>query len=661
MFSFDKNLYKGICIPYARFSTKSQSKVGKKSLERQLGEARRYADQNNLFINEELIFADKGVSGRSLSGNLAKAFKKGQMQVMLAMLDDVPAEERQFVFITFHNFDRFSRMSPDDAQAYFNLILQKGFNIITTIDNQLYTRNNKSLSSMIISIIKMTTAWQESEVKSIYVKDALARKKEIVDYLYNHPSQKGKHKHIGVVQPSIPRWIKQENITYEYVDQNGLKKVDTFKRFTLHEQKAKIVQYIFEMRLSGLGHTRISQRLNEEGIPVFDQGKFKEAKHWHGYAIQNILVNEKVLGHLVLKSYKEEEFLCEESKTFKKRKVPVDSTGKLHNYYPAAVTEDMFIRANNVQLNKKSKPKPIGRIGERTNIFARIMVCSCGGSLQYHRTVKKFKNHERIKEYLRCLNAQFKNKCNCSGINYTELEESFFRFVNHLDFRSICAIGAGSVDNKIQSIEMQISESETVFNKLKLTKQGLERTFNSAIEKGMDATFVLNSISQNDEQQKEVKSKIEDFGLHIKKLELSKQNTVDEIIDMQAYSKDLKKADMDTKIKMRKKINDFLSSHIEHMEVCSNDYQRFVIVCFGDNIIRTYAYSDNFASDLMFNSIKVNFEGLNATQSKFLFVNYLKIIRESLKGERGAVSRLDMLNDLKQAKELYYNNLGIEL
>ncbi|CAH8185140.1 hypothetical protein VAE142_130002 [Vibrio aestuarianus] len=208
---------------------------------------------------------------------------------------------------------------------------------------------------------------------------------------------------------------------------------------------------------------------------------------------------------------------------------------------------------------------------------------------------------------------------------------------------------------------MQISESETVFNKLKLTKQGLEKTFNSAIEKGMDATFVLNSISRNDEQQKEVKSKIEDLGLHIKKLELSKQNTVDEIIDMQAYSKDLKKADMDTKIKMRKKINDFLSSHIEHMEVCSNDYQRFVIVCFGDNIIRTYAYSDNFASDLMFNSIKVNFKGLNATQSKFLFVNYLKIIRESLKGERGAVSRLDMLNDLKQAKELYYNNLGIEL
>lgn len=153
-------------------------KSEKKSLERQIEEARRYAKSNNLYINEDLIFADKGISGFAQQGNIAKAFKKGQMQVMLALLEEVPYQEREFIYVTFHNFDRFSRMSPKQARTYFDLILQKGFNVVTTIDNQLYTRHDKDLGKMLISTIKMTTAWEESQVKSVYIKDALARKKK---------------------------------------------------------------------------------------------------------------------------------------------------------------------------------------------------------------------------------------------------------------------------------------------------------------------------------------------------------------------------------------------------------------------------------------------------------------------------------------------------
>ncbi|WP_233349662.1 hypothetical protein, partial [Vibrio cholerae] len=63
-------------------------------------------------------------------------------------------------------------MSPDAAQAHFNKILNRGFKIVTTIDNQLYDRRDKGMSNMLISIIKMTTAWQESLNKSIYITDA---------------------------------------------------------------------------------------------------------------------------------------------------------------------------------------------------------------------------------------------------------------------------------------------------------------------------------------------------------------------------------------------------------------------------------------------------------------------------------------------------------
>ncbi|MBJ6934522.1 recombinase family protein, partial [Vibrio cholerae] len=55
MFDYDKSIFDGICIPYARFSTTEQDKVGRKSLERQLEEAKRYASQNNLYISDDLI------------------------------------------------------------------------------------------------------------------------------------------------------------------------------------------------------------------------------------------------------------------------------------------------------------------------------------------------------------------------------------------------------------------------------------------------------------------------------------------------------------------------------------------------------------------------------------------------------------------------------
>ncbi|TOO20240.1 hypothetical protein CGH40_24295, partial [Vibrio parahaemolyticus] len=72
-----------------------QDKVGRKSLERQLEEAKRYASQNNLYISDDLIFTDKGVSGFAKQGQLSKTFEKGQMALLLDVLEDVPFKERE--------------------------------------------------------------------------------------------------------------------------------------------------------------------------------------------------------------------------------------------------------------------------------------------------------------------------------------------------------------------------------------------------------------------------------------------------------------------------------------------------------------------------------------------------------------------------------------
>lgn len=659
MFSFDKTKYKGIGVPYARFSTKAQSKVGKKSLERQLNEARRYAKQHDLYINEDLIFADKGVSGHALQGNVAKAFKKGQMQVMLALLDDVPEKERENIYIMFHNFDRFSRMSPDDAREYFNLILKRGFNIVTTIDNQLYTRHNKDLSRMLISSIKMTTAWQESEVKSVYIKDALKRKKDIITYLYTHPSQKGKWKHIGVVQPTIPSWIDDEKIELTYVDENGLSKIDTFKKFTLNEEKAKVVRYIFDLKIKGYGYNRIAKILNEEQVPVLEPQRKKMFDKWYDTAISQIVVDDKAIGKHIIMALEVEEYLCEVDNIFKKRKVRKDYTEKLNDYYPAVVSEEIFLKANEM-IVKQNRPAKLGRIGERTNIFGNIAVCGCGSNLQYSRSVRKLKkkNTDLINEYLNCRNARANYKCDSETINYRFLEDAFFRYINHIDFNQVCDADNQKKLEEFDSIDAQIDKIEIELKQVEKTNEGLIKTFEATVSQGIDGSFVVKQISENNQKKDDLSSEVDRLKLlqQTKKIEL--EDNQEEVAETLSYLKQLKSATMDKKIELRKKINDFLVTKIVWMEVICLKREKFVIVAFTDNVIRTFSFDDRTASDLMFNTIKVSTDGLNSSQSKALLLKLMVGVKSALSGEMEIISKVDLVNYIKAIKNDFYENVN---
>ncbi|MFZ3527963.1 recombinase family protein [Vibrio harveyi] len=659
MFSFDRAKYKGIAIPYARFSTKGQSKVGKKSLERQLNEARRYAKQHDLYINDDLIFADKGVSGHALQGNVAKAFKKGQMQVMLALLDNVPEKEREHIYIMFHNFDRFSRMSPDDAREYFNLILKRGFNIVTTIDNQLYTRHNKDLSRMLISSIKMTTAWQESEVKSVYIKDALRRKKDILSYLYNHPAQKGKWKHIGVVQPTMPAWINHEKIELTYVDEHGLSKIDTFKKFTLDEAKAKVVNYIFDLKIKGHSFVSICRILNEENVAVFEPQRRKRFERWYESAIRQIIKEEKAIGHLTLMGLEVEEYLCEKENIFKKRKVRKDYTDKLHDYYPAVVSEEKFLKANDL-VAKQNRPTKLGRIGERTNIFSNIAVCGCGGSLQYSRKVRMLKKTqtELVNEYLKCVNSHVSHKCHCESINYRLLEDSFFRYINHIDFEQVCRADSERLFEEFDSIDNQIAKIETELKQVEKTNDGLTKTFQATVSQGIDASFVVKQISENNQKKDMFKEELERLKLkqQTKKIELQDDGV--EVSETLTYLKQLKSSTINEKIELRKKINDFLVSKVVWMEVVSLKREKFVIVAFTDNVIRTFAFDDRSVSDLMFNTIKVSTDNLNHEQSNALLLKLMVAVKSSLSGKMEIISKVDLINYIKSVKDDFYQNLN---
>ncbi|EJG1943836.1 recombinase family protein [Vibrio parahaemolyticus] len=643
MFNFDKSKYKGICVPYARFSTDVQDEIGRKSLERQMEEAKRFSDEYGLFFDEDIAFVDRGVSGFALSGDTAKTFQKGQMQLMLELLEEIDVAEREFIYITFHNFDRFSRMSPDVASRYFEQILDKGFNIVTTIDNEVYRRNSGNLEQMIISIIHMSTAYYESEVKSIYISDSRQRKRDIIEYLYNDETQKGKHRHVGI-KACCPRWIKTKDIIYEYVGKDGSVKKEALKRFEIDEERSKIINYIFDLKIQGLGNGKICQVLNEQNIPVFHSGNYTKAKYWNLSTISNYLKNENVIGHSYLYHKAKEEVFNEKTQTFSTKRVRKIATDKLYNYYPAIMSEEKFnqakeaVKANSVKVDRS-------KVSEKPHMFSNLMRCSCGTRLHYKLTKKNnVKKVDDYFEYLKCERSALNDSCTGENINYKNFEAQFINFIRYIDVNEILD-HANDVEAETEGLT-ELQEREAAIN-LKIT--GLTKTYQSLINAGVDGSDVLVELEKAKGELQEVefeKSKL---------LNSMKSQTSSSSESIKQKKSALKSKVFAEKVEARRAVNELLKQKIRWMEVYATAYAKFVIVCFVDNVIRTYAYQDEFATDLMFNTIKINTDGLKGYEADELMVLMIKTVRESLAGMNEVITNTDLKIKLAAIKSEYMN------
>jgi len=108
---------------YIRVSTDDQTEF---SPEAQLRAIKQYADKNDMFIDDEYIFRDEGVSGR-------RADKRPAFQTMIGYAKLTP---KPFEVILVHKFDRFAR-SREDSIVYKSL-LRKDYGIkVISITEQL--------------------------------------------------------------------------------------------------------------------------------------------------------------------------------------------------------------------------------------------------------------------------------------------------------------------------------------------------------------------------------------------------------------------------------------------------------------------------------------------------------------------------------------------
>jgi DNA invertase Pin-like site-specific DNA recombinase len=248
-----------IAYSYLRFSTPEQASGD--SRRRQLSLAEKYAADHHLKLDRQLSFRDLGVS--AFRGRNAK---EGALRAFLEAIEHNLVPQDSVLLI--ESLDRLSRDRILSAQALFMQIIQAGITIVTLVDQRSYSFEsiNRNPLDLIISLVSMMRANEESEIKSRRVRAAFEVKRA---GLSERPWS-----------ARCPGWLRLDKVT---------------GKFVIVEERADVVRRIFREILSGVGHNTVVRQLNEERVPLFGHGNQK-GKIWQKETVRHLIYTPTVIG-----------------------------------------------------------------------------------------------------------------------------------------------------------------------------------------------------------------------------------------------------------------------------------------------------------------------------------------------------------------------------
>ena len=365
---------------YVRFSNAQQAQGD--SLRRQTDKARRYAEAHGLTLATaaEHQFFDQGKSAYK-----AKHLDdEGQLRRFLSLVESgaIPAGS----FLLIESLDRLSRERVRDALPRFLDLLNRGIKIVTLSDNRLYDQDYDDLD-LIVSIISMSRAHEESAMKSQRLKAAWNTKKS--DAI-------NERKPIG---GNCPAWLEYDGKQYQII-----------------AEKAEVVRRIYSLCIQGYGYTNIIKLLNSEGIPLLDSSNRNKAGSWAVSSIWRILSNKATIGTFL----------------FKGDEIP--------NYFPAVIDEQTFYEAR-AAIEQRKRTAAVNP-GKGMNVWQKIAFCAlCSSPMHF---VKKRENNE----YLRC-SAYARGNCTEQPISTKSTELVFRELLAKLDSLSLIQTNTNALTKEL--------------------------------------------------------------------------------------------------------------------------------------------------------------------------------------------------------------------
>ena len=386
---------KPIVISYLRWSS-GQQRSGD-SERRQLKEVTEYLDKHGYTINEDYILRDDGKSGYH-SENFLEDGALGQF-IKQVKAGKIP----KGTILIIEDFSRFSRAKVNLAQERFLQLINNGIRVYIAKDRQEYNQDNYDTVNMIVSLSKMSSAHDESQRKSDYLKDFWENARKLAA-----SASASKPNNYPALLPSTPpSWIRKVKKDGEYC-------------FEPIPTLVEVIKYIFHLAIDGgldglgMGSTLIVRQLEKEGIKPFDNIKKNKAVTFNDSYVVRLLKDERLLGYL--QPYKNP------INTITGKRERIKSGKKIANYFPAVIDMKTFKKARS--KIKKRKEYTAGRVSKTfSNLFTNIVKCSyCGHSMTMF-TKKGSVAEGGRSVYLQCSEGTKHQKCGNRAVRYYDTFE----------------------------------------------------------------------------------------------------------------------------------------------------------------------------------------------------------------------------------------------
>jgi DNA invertase Pin-like site-specific DNA recombinase len=396
---------------YVRFSTPEQSKGD--SLRRQMEASRSYAKAHGLTLDESL-HPDSGISAYR-----GKNRTEGSLGAFLDLVKQGRIAKGSSLLV--ESLDRLSREEVEEALYQFLDIIRSGIEVHTLSDKAVYRKGALKTEQLIMSLFVMSRANEESARKSGLVADAWNQKQR------NANGQ-------SAMTPSVPGWLTAK----------------TGQPIKIIPERAKVVQQIFKLAISGMGRRLIARRLNELGIPTF--GK---SKKWRDNYIQKILTSRYTLG---------------EYQPLKKGQ----KNGPLNlDYYPAIITESQWQAAQ-----ASSRGKVAGPVGKCVNNLFTGLVWDDSHNRSMFFEDKGGRSITKLVTDCKCLGTK------PNRISYPVFERAFLRFLDELDWTTVLGVRQSCEIDKLEKAKGDIvSDILAIEGRIKNAVNGLLDTPSPALKK----------------------------------------------------------------------------------------------------------------------------------------------------------------------------------
>jgi DNA invertase Pin-like site-specific DNA recombinase len=460
---------KPVVFAYVRWSSDQQESGD--SERRQVEGAKEYAKRHSLELLPENIIIDPGLSawdGSNVSrGKLGKLLKDAEAGKL----------PRGSIIIT-EQSDRLSRQGIDGYRDIIRTFTKAGIEVHITKTGMVYTPKATGLVDAIMSDVHSYLDKEESDKKAGRVADAWAKKRA-------NASTKP-------LTAKCPAWLK-------LVD----------GKFQVIKDRAKIVKEIFEASAAGIGTLTITRDLNARKEPPFGKPpKKRPTTGWHESYVQKILVNRAAIGQF------------QPHREVDGKRVPDGEP--IPGYFPAVVTEDLFLRA---KRGRERRQNGGGRKGENiSNLFSGIACCAyCGSKMSYrNKSIGK-------RSYLQCMNALRGLGCERTGWPYPDFQASFIRWVKELDIPAILnadkhAQARTTIQNEIEALEAKITDIEEKIETMldmatKTTSERVAKRLEEYERQLTDVKAMLEKKQQECDSLKREPTELNDFQAIMAKLE----------------------------------------------------------------------------------------------------------------------------------------------